>query len=155
MVLEAAGKLDLTPRQKELYELLVRISGQAVEKGEDGRYRLRQGVAKDRIISTTDSEMRHGRKSGGGSLTAPKQLVSYSGVVLSEYSSGTRRYQGGITKSGGAYLRRVIVEAAWNYRRLPHVGSALLKKRSGSASPRSLTATASGPRSHRQCRHDL
>jgi len=28
-----------------------------------GQPRIRQGVAKDRIVSTTDPEMRHGRKS--------------------------------------------------------------------------------------------
>lgn len=64
-------------------------------------------------------------------FTSPKQLMSYSGVVPSEYSSDGRRYQGGITKSGNAHLRRVIVEAAWNYRRLPHVGSALKKRQEG------------------------
>lgn len=69
-----------------------------------------------------------------GDLTrfiSPKQLMSYGGVVPSEYSSGGRRYQGGITKSGNAHLRRVIVEAAWNYRRLPHVGAALKKRQEG------------------------
>jgi transposase len=42
----------------------------------------------------------------------PRQLMSYSGMVSSEHSSGTRIQRGGITKTGNAHLRRVIVEAA-------------------------------------------
>ena len=33
-------------------------------------------------------------------LTNPKQLMSYLGLTPSEYSSGQRRSQGGITKTG-------------------------------------------------------
>ena len=38
------------------------------------------------------------------------------GLVPSEYSSGTARRQGGITKAGNGRARRVLVEAAWAYR---------------------------------------
>lgn len=47
--------------------------------------------------------------------TAP-QLMSYLGIVPSERSSGLRRIQGGITKTGNSRVRRVLVEAAWAYR---------------------------------------
>jgi len=36
--------------------------------------------------------------------------------VPSEYSSGATRRQGAITKTGNSHARRVLVEAAWNYR---------------------------------------
>jgi transposase len=36
------------------------------------------------------------------------------GLVPSEHSSGTTRRQGGITKTGNAHLRRVLVESAWH-----------------------------------------
>jgi transposase len=36
--------------------------------------------------------------------------------VPSEYSSGTTRRHGGITKAGNGRARRVLVEAAWAYR---------------------------------------
>ena len=49
----------------------------------------------------------------------PKQLMSYTGMVPSEHSSGGRRRQGAITKTGNAHLRRVLVEAAWHYRHRP------------------------------------
>lgn len=47
------------------------------------------------------------------------QLMSYTGMVPSEHSSGARRYQGAITKTGNNHLRRVLIEAAWHYRHRP------------------------------------
>jgi transposase len=47
------------------------------------------------------------------------QLMSYTGMVPSEHTSGGRRYQGAITKTGNNHLRRVLVEAAWHYRHRP------------------------------------
>jgi transposase len=49
----------------------------------------------------------------------PRQLMSYSGMVSSEHSSGAHIQRGGITKTGNAHLRRVIVEAAWAYQHKP------------------------------------
>jgi transposase len=46
----------------------------------------------------------------------PRQLMSYLGLVPSEHSSGERRRQGSITKTGNAHARRVLVEGAWAYR---------------------------------------
>ena len=46
----------------------------------------------------------------------PRELMGFLGLVPSEYSSGTTRRQGAITKTGNSHARRVLVEAAWNYR---------------------------------------
>ena len=46
----------------------------------------------------------------------PRQLMSYLGLTPSEYSSGARRQQGGITKAGNSHARRALVEGAWAYR---------------------------------------
>jgi len=46
----------------------------------------------------------------------PKQLMSFLGLVPSEYSSGQSRRLGAITKCGNAHIRRVLIEAAWTYR---------------------------------------
>src|SRR6266542_3973891 len=46
----------------------------------------------------------------------PRQLMSYLGLIPSEYSSGGRRRQGGITKAGNSHARRALVEGAWAYR---------------------------------------
>ena len=43
-------------------------------------------------------------------------IGAYVGLVPSEYSSGTSRAQGSITKAGNAHVRRLLVEAAWHHR---------------------------------------
>jgi transposase len=63
-------------------------------------------------------------------FTHPKQLMNYLGLTPSEYSSGSKRQQGGITKSGNSHARRVLVESAWAYRH-PAKVSAYLQKRIG------------------------
>jgi len=57
-----------------------------------------------------------------------RQLMGYSGAVASEHSSGARVRRGGITKTGNAHLRRVVVEAAWCYRHPPRLGYALRRR---------------------------
>jgi transposase len=47
----------------EARELLSRILDQDVEDGDDAGPGIRQGVARDRVVSVVDPEMRHGRKS--------------------------------------------------------------------------------------------
>lgn len=63
-----------------------------------------------------------------------RQLMGYSGAVASEASSGSRTHRGGITKTGNAHLRRIVIEAAWAYRHPPVVGPTL-RKRQAAASP--------------------
>ena len=46
----------------------------------------------------------------------PRQLMGYLGLVPSEHSSGERVRRGSITKTGNAHARRLLTEAAWNYR---------------------------------------
>ena len=58
----------------------------------------------------------------------PAQLMSYLGLVPSEDTSGQKRRQGAITKSGSSHARRLLVEAAWHYRRAP-TRSVTLKRR--------------------------
>jgi len=47
---------------------------------------------------------------------SPRQLMAYLGLTPSENSSGPRTRRGGITKTGNARVRRVLIEAAWCYR---------------------------------------
>ena len=51
--------------------------------------------------------------------------MNYVGLVPSEKSSGQTRRQGAITKSGSQHARRLLVEAAWHYRRPPRLGTKL------------------------------
>lgn len=59
------------------------------------------------------------------------QLSSYLGMVPSEDTSGEKRRLGSITKTGSRHARRLLVEAAWHYRRVPAKGQALLRRQAG------------------------
>jgi transposase len=63
-----------------------------------------------------------------GRFGHPAQVMSYLGVVPSEQSSGERRRRGPITKSGSQHARRLLVEAAWHYRRPPRVAGSLARR---------------------------
>lgn len=64
-------------------------------------------------------------------FASARQLMSYAGIVPSEYSSGSKQRRGPITKAGNAHLRRVVGEAAWAYARAIRPGAALKKRRAG------------------------
>jgi transposase len=61
----------------------------------------------------------------------PAQLMSFVGLVPSESTTGEKRRQGSITKSGSDHARRLLVEAAWHYRRSPRKGRELLRRQQG------------------------
>jgi transposase len=66
-----------------------------------------------------------------GRFGHPKQLAAYLGLVPSEDSSGERRRLGAITKAGSRHARRLLVEAAWHYRRPPRVSPELHRRQQG------------------------
>jgi transposase len=61
----------------------------------------------------------------------PESLGPFLGLTPSEYSSGERRRQGGITKTGNSHVRRLLVEAAWHQRRPPRRSVTLERRRAG------------------------
>jgi transposase len=46
----------------------------------------------------------------------PRQLMKFLGLIPSEYSTGEKRRQGSITKTGNTHARRALIEGAWAYR---------------------------------------
>jgi len=52
-------------------------------------------------------------------------IGSFVGLVPSEYSSGSSRVQGSITKTGNTHVRRLLVEAAWHHRPRYTVGKTM------------------------------
>lgn len=65
-VLAVVDDADLDDEQRQLVALLALVAGQDVEPdpdGGDGAWRIVEGVAKDRVISTVDPETRHMHKS--------------------------------------------------------------------------------------------
>ena len=69
-----------------------------------------------------------------GRFGRARQVMSYLGLVPSEDSSGGRRRQGGITKTGNSRCRRVLIQAAWHYAHKPAL-SKCLKERQGGQPP--------------------
>jgi transposase len=58
----------------------------------------------------------------------PRELMGYLGLVPSEHTSGEKRRLGAITKTGNTHVRRVLIEAAWNYRFPPRITTPLQKR---------------------------
>jgi transposase len=61
----------------------------------------------------------------------PRDLMSHLGLVPSEHSSGATTRRNGLTKTGNAEARRVMVEAAWTDRLPARVGRILLVRLEG------------------------
>jgi transposase len=61
----------------------------------------------------------------------PTLLMGYGGLVPSEHSSGNSTRRGAITKTGNAHLRRVLLEAAWNYRHRPRLCGPQKRRQNG------------------------
>src|SRR3954470_7102286 len=66
-----------------------------------------------------------------GRFAKAGQLMSYLGLTPSEDTSGEERRLGSITKTGSRHARRLLVEAAWHYRRAPRLGRELAARQSG------------------------
>jgi transposase len=116
---EAVGRLQAVDR--ELRDLLT------LEPLRDRVERLRcfRGID-DLTALTIAAELGDARRFP----TAPS-LMAFTGLVPSEHSSGTRQARGPITKTGNAHLRRVLVEAAWQYRHHAFLGPSLQHRQRG------------------------
>ena len=76
----------------------------------------------------------------------PESLGPFLGLTPSESSSGERRRQGAITKTGNSHARRLLVEAAWHHRRPSRSSVTLERRRTG----KSLAVRAQADRSARR-----
>jgi transposase len=113
-------------------------------------------VARLRCLRGVDTLTAVGLVAEIGDITAfahPKQLASYLGLVPSEQSSGTRRRQGAITKAGSSHARRLLIEAAWHYRRAPRVSLTLKRRQAGQPPAAIDTAWRAQIRLHRRWAH--
>ena len=59
------------------------------------------------------------------------QLMAAVGVVPSEYSTGDKTHRFSITKAGNAHVRRIVIEAAWQYQRRIINGRKISDRRKG------------------------
>jgi transposase len=77
------------------------------------------------------------------------QLMSYIGLVPSESTTGQQRRLGSITKTGSGHARRLLVEAAWHYRKAPRLGKALSDRHDGQPPEAVAVAWSAQRRLHR------
>jgi transposase len=62
-------------------------------------------------------------------FTSASQMMAAVGLVPSEYSTGDKTRRFGITKTGNAHVRHVLVQAGWHYQSSLRTGSAVRKRR--------------------------
>ena len=75
-----------------------------------------------------------------------RSLGAYLGLMPSESSSGERRRQGAITKTGNGHARRLLVEAAWQQRRpLRQPSRELPRRREGQRAAGARARGGGGP----------
>jgi transposase len=78
-----------------------------------------------------------------------EQLMNYVGLVPSESTSGEQRRLGAITKTGSGHARRLLVEAAWHYRKRPAISKALAGRQDGQPAHAVAIAWSAQQRLHR------
>ena len=78
-----------------------------------------------------------------------EQLMSYVGLVPCENTTGQQRRLGSITKTGSEHARRLLVEAAWHYRKRPAIGKALTDRQHGQPPEAVAVAWSAQRRLHR------
>ena len=117
-----------TPAQQIVFQEYVRAVTEQHERVQRLETELREHVKTWRLYPVVEAiqALRGVELTGAviviaelGDLTrfdTARQLMSYLGLTPSEYSSGERRRQGGITKAGNTHARRALVEGAWAYR---------------------------------------
>jgi transposase len=113
-------------------------------------------VARLRCLRGVDTLTAVGLVAEIGDIAAfahPKQLASYVGLVPSEQSTGERRRQGTITKAGSGHARRLLIEAAWHYRRAPRVSLTLRRRQAGQPAAAVDAAWRAQLRLHRRWTH--
>ncbi len=71
---------------------------------------------------------------GEGHRFTGRTIGAYLGLVPTEYSSGSTRTPGGLTKAGNGHVRRLLIEAAWHHRK-PYRPGRRLRQRWETATP--------------------
>ena len=125
-LLDARGAIDaLTHRREQLEREILGLLPTAPWRLQVGRLRCLRGIdtltAVGLCAEIGDFER----------FARPGQLMSYVGLVPSEASTGEQRRLGSITKTGSGHARRLLVEAAWHYRKTPTVGKTLSERQDG------------------------
>jgi transposase len=153
---QEATKLDYLHEVEHMSERVVRLEQaitEAVKLASPAVQEVVKGLQALRGIAQISAVTIAAELGNVSRFQGARQLMGYSGTVPSEDSSGKRKKQGNITKTGNSHLRRIAVEAAWSYRHRPGVGPALRKRQEGIPEPIKEIAWKAQHRLHkRYCR---
>jgi hypothetical protein len=72
----ALGGERLDPRVAEAAARLATVTGQDIEETPDGRFRICEGTAPDRVISTADPQARHGHKTAAHGVDGDRAHIA-------------------------------------------------------------------------------
>ncbi len=125
-MLDARGAIDaLTHRRDQLEREIAALLPGSPWAVQAGRLRCLRGIdtlsAVGLCAEIADFER----------FARAEQLMSYVGLVPCESTTGQQRRLGAITKTGSGHARRLLVEAAWHYRKRPAIGKALAERHDG------------------------
>lgn len=137
--------LDLAVERRRRLEKVIADAAQAPERRKrvDG-YRVFRGI--DTLSAMTIAAEAWNIRA----YPRARQFMAAIGAVPSEYSSGERECRGAITKSGNAHLRRVLVEAAWQYSYPFKISRAIHGRREGQPAELVALAQRADVRLHRK-----
>jgi IS5 family transposase len=122
--LERTAATELDQQQAQARELLQTVLGQDVEAAPEGGVRIRQGVAKDRICSVTDPQMRHGHKTSKGRFDGHKaeigmdkatELITHVDVMAGNGTDGEHMAErmAECEQAVGVEIERVTADTAY------------------------------------------
>ena len=125
-LIDAVGAIDALAHRREILErAIVAMLPTSPWQLQAGRLRCLRGIdtltAAGLCAEIGDFEC----------FARPGQLMSYLGIVPCENTTGQQRRLGSITKTGSSHARRLLVEAAWHYRKTPRVGKPLTERQDG------------------------
>lgn len=119
------GHDTLLARRDRLDEHIEQVAGQWSLAAEVARLRCLRG------IDTLSAMGLVAEARGLARFEKPMHVSAFLGLVPSESSTGERRRVGAITKAGSQHGRRLLVEAAWHYRKPPRMSGTLRRRQDG------------------------
>ena len=143
-MLDARGAVDaLVHRREQLEREIVALVPSSPWAMQVGRLRCLRGIdtltAAGLCAEIADFER----------FAKAEQLMSYVGLVACENTTGEQRRLGAITKTGSGHARRLLVEAAWHYRKRPAISRALGERQDGQPAEAIAVAWSAQQRLHR------
>jgi transposase len=143
-MLDARGAIDvLSHRREQLEREIVAILPACPWTVQVGRLRCLRGIDTLTAVGLC-SEIGDFER-----FARAQQLMSYLGLVPSEFTTGQQRRLGSITKTGSGHARRLLIKAAWHYRLRPRIATALSDRQANQPPEAIAVAWSAQRRLHR------